>query len=139
MRKWLLLGVALAVLVACDDGVKKDYWENGNIKSELRYENGKLNGENHCWNIVRLGEEYYHVDVSRCYDGRFEEGFLLNDEFMWNDYRWNISNYPACTGELRYADVTEDAQETQGPSSEAETADGENGLTADEELPDGNS
>lgn len=45
MRKWMLGLVAMLMLVACDDGVKKDYWENGNIKLELRYENGKLNGE----------------------------------------------------------------------------------------------
>ncbi len=45
MKKWMLGLVAMLVLVACDDGVKKDYWENGNIKSELRYESGKLNGE----------------------------------------------------------------------------------------------
>ena len=121
-------GLALAYVEMCHQ-----------LDIDCRIVYGKLNGENHCWNIVRLGEEYYHVDVSRCYDGRFEEGFLLNDELMWNDYRWTISNYPACTGELRYADVTEDAQETQGPSSEAETADGENGPTADEEPPDGNS
>ena len=58
----------------------------------------RVNGENHCWNIVRLGEDYYHVDVSRCYNGDYAEGFLLNDERLWDDYRWNISTYPACSG-----------------------------------------
>ena len=45
MRKWLLLVMAMAMLVACDDGVQKAYWDDGKLKSELRYENGKLNGE----------------------------------------------------------------------------------------------
>ena len=74
---------------------------------------GQLGGTDHCWNIVRLEGSYYHVDVSRCYDGRFEEGFLLDDESMWNDYRWNISTYPACSGELRYADLAQEDQQAQ--------------------------
>lgn len=40
------LVVLLTVMVSCGDAVsvKKDYWDNGNLKSELRYENGMLNG-----------------------------------------------------------------------------------------------
>ena len=45
MRKWLLGLVAMLLFVACDDGVQKAYWDNGKLKSELRYEDGKLNGE----------------------------------------------------------------------------------------------
>lgn len=44
---WILCCVALmAFLASCDNHVtvKKDYWENGNLKSELRYVDGKLNG-----------------------------------------------------------------------------------------------
>ena len=48
------------------------------------------------------------MDVSRCYDGDYSDGFLLDDESMWNDYRWNISNYPACTGELRSDKISEE-------------------------------
>jgi hypothetical protein len=69
---------------------------------------GQLGGEDHCWNIIRLEGSYYHVDVSRCYDGTFDEGFLLSDERMWNDYRWSISAYPSCRGELSYADIAEE-------------------------------
>ncbi|MBQ1576860.1 MAG: hypothetical protein IIZ83_07850 [Oscillospiraceae bacterium] len=68
---------------------------------------GQMSGSDHCWNIVKIDGDYYHVDVSRCYDGDYADGFLLDDESMWNDYRWNISNYPACTGKLRYGDVAE--------------------------------
>ncbi len=45
MRKWVLWILAMLMLAACDDSVQKDYWDNGKLKSELRYENGKLNGE----------------------------------------------------------------------------------------------
>ena len=36
----------LFILCSCDDHVqvKKEYWDNGNLKSELRYVNDKLNG-----------------------------------------------------------------------------------------------
>ena len=45
MKKWMLGLVVVLLFVACDDGVQKAYWENGKLKSELRYEDGKLNGE----------------------------------------------------------------------------------------------
>lgn len=40
---WIALLVGMA---SCDNSVtvKKDYWDNGNLKSELRYEDGNLNG-----------------------------------------------------------------------------------------------
>lgn len=43
----LLVSLAFVlVMVSCDNSVevRKDYWENGNLKSELRYEDGELNG-----------------------------------------------------------------------------------------------
>ena len=45
MRKIGFLLLGLLLFAACDDGVQKSYWENGNLKSELRYVDGKLNGE----------------------------------------------------------------------------------------------
>ncbi len=46
LRCFLLLGLSLLFWVSCDTQVKvkKDYWDNGNLKSELRYEDGMLNG-----------------------------------------------------------------------------------------------
>ncbi|MBR3711374.1 MAG: toxin-antitoxin system YwqK family antitoxin [Bacteroidales bacterium] len=42
----MLLCVCLVALVACNNQgeVKKDYWDNGNLKSVLRYQDGQLNG-----------------------------------------------------------------------------------------------
>ena len=45
MRNWMLGLVAMLLFAACDNGVQKTYWENGKLKSEQRYDNGKLNGE----------------------------------------------------------------------------------------------
>ncbi len=95
-------GLALAYVEMCHQ-----------LGLDCRIVYGKLNGENHSWNIVRLDEDYYHVDVSRCYGERFEEGFLLNDERMWDEYRWTISAYPVCSGELSYAHLLEDDMQEQ--------------------------
>ncbi len=91
-------GLALAYVEMCHQ-----------LDIECRIVYGQYGGADHCWNVVRLDGSWYHVDVSRCYDGRFEEGFLLNDESMWNDYRWSIASYPVCAGELSYADIAEEA------------------------------
>ena len=32
-------------VISCSNDIRKSYWENGNLKSELRYEDGKLNGK----------------------------------------------------------------------------------------------
>ena len=47
MKKWYhFLGIlVVTVMAACDDGIQKSYWENGKLKSELRYVDGKLYGE----------------------------------------------------------------------------------------------
>ena len=114
-------GLALAYVEMCHQ-----------LDIDCRIVYGQYGGASHCWNIVKLDGSWYHVDVSRCYDGCFEDGFLLNDEQMWNDYRWNISSYPSCTGELDYAAlaVTEEApmsvpvpaeQSESQPDTEPET------------------
>ena len=73
---------------------------------------GQMSGSDHCWNIVKIDGDYYHVDVSRCYDGDFADGFLLDDESMWNDYRWNISNYPACNGSITFSEINSAEEDT---------------------------
>ena len=73
---------------------------------------GQMSGSDHCWNIVKIDGDYYHVDVSRCYDGDYTDGFLLDDESMWNDYRWNISNYPACNGSITFSEINSAEEDT---------------------------
>lgn len=65
---------------------------------------GQRNWTEHCWNIVAIDGEYYHVDVSACIGG-IEYGFLRTDESMWNEYRWDTSAYKACSGSLTYYDL----------------------------------
>lgn len=66
---------------------------------------GQKDWESHCWNIVTVLGSNYHVDVSECIERGMENGFLLNDQRMWNHYRWDISSYPSCTGDLTYREA----------------------------------
>ena len=66
---------------------------------------GQRSWRNCCWNIIQLGGKSYHVDVSACMTLGMDQGFLLPDETMWTLYRWDISSYPPCNGELRYEDL----------------------------------
>lgn len=104
-------GLALAFVEMCHQ-----------MDVDCRIVYGQLNGADHCWNIIKLDGNHYHVDVSRCYNGRFEDGFLLNDEQMWNDYRWSITSYPSCAGELSYAGIVEEEPQQPGQTAEEGTA-----------------
>ncbi|MBR3474151.1 MAG: transglutaminase domain-containing protein [Oscillospiraceae bacterium] len=66
---------------------------------------GQKDWNSHCWNIIEIGEACYHVDISLCCLNGPEKGFLLPDETMWSNYRWDISSYPPCTGPLRFDDL----------------------------------
>ena len=68
--------VAFFALVSCDDGVKRDYWENGKLKSELRYENEKLNGE--CVWYSQTGQKLLTVN----YKDDVKEGPMM---------RWHVN------------------------------------------------
>lgn len=73
------------------------------IDCEIVY--GQKNWEEHCWNIVAIDGAHYHVDISSCIRESMEAGFLLHDGQIWDRYRWNVASYPACNGELSYADL----------------------------------
>ena len=66
---------------------------------------GQLDWNEHCWNIVRLDGNYYHLDMSAAISKGIENSFLENDEGFWGLYRWDVSAYPKCAGELSYSDL----------------------------------
>ena len=66
---------------------------------------GQEDWTEHCWNIVRIDGSYYHVDITAAIEDGAEAGFLMNDEMAWGHYRWDVSSYPKCSGELRYGDL----------------------------------
>lgn len=65
---------------------------------------GTINGGGHAWNIVKLDNEYYQVDVT--FDAPFVNGtttqilthtyFNITDDVMSKDHVWEKSKYPLC-------------------------------------------
>lgn len=81
-------GIALAYVELC---------RQMNLECQIVY--GQRDWTSHCWNIVQIDGDYYHVDAA--YDGeeRSRDSFLGKDESFWVRYRWDMSSYPACSGE----------------------------------------
>lgn len=81
---------------------------------------GSMGTEEHYWNIIRLGEDYYHVDISQFVFDR-SYAFLMSDEMLWGTYIWAAENYPACAGTMRYSDLipTETVDDEASPEPES--------------------
>lgn len=67
------------------------------LKSQMVY--GQKNREDHVWNIINIGENYYHIDVSAC-TGTGPLNLFKSDADIWGEYRWNTLSYPACDQSL---------------------------------------
>lgn len=87
-------GAALAYIVLCRE-----------LGIDCRIVYGQEDWTEHCWNIVRIDGSYYHVDITAAIEDGAEAGFLMNDEMAWGRYRWDVSSYPKCSGELRCGDL----------------------------------
>ena len=87
-------GAALAYIVLCRE-----------LGVDCRIVYGQEDWIEHCWNIVRIDGSYYHVDITAAIEDGAEAGFLMNDEMAWGHYRWDVSSYPKCSGELRCSDL----------------------------------
>ena len=54
---------------------------------------GMRYGAPRYWNIVKVGDCYYHVDLLQC---RENEEFIMRLDSQMNGYVWDYSAYPAC-------------------------------------------
>ena len=94
---------------------------------ECRMVYGQRSWEDYCWNIVRVDGDYYHIDPAACAAGDLDNGFLLRDERMWEQCRWDVSAYPVCGGELSWHALAvqdgliEEEEEPEEAEEEAET------------------
>ncbi len=79
-------GLSLAMIALCS-----------RLDLDCRLVYGQKNWQNHYWNIIRIDDKFYHLDVETCINEGIKEGFLLNDERMWVTYRWDMSGYPQCS------------------------------------------
>lgn len=72
---------------------------------ECYYVTGVADGDNHAWNILKIGGKYYHVDAT--FDDPVVNGgsiqmlsheyFNISDSVIQKDHSWDRSKYPACT------------------------------------------
>lgn len=86
------LGIALAYCALCrTEGI------------ECVVVTGTLDGEGHCWNIVKIDQTYYHVDVSGYGALGLEKTFMRSDQQMGEKYAWDAASYPVCNGVKAYS------------------------------------
>lgn len=114
-------GLALAYVLLC---------RQQGIPCRIVY--GQLQWAEHCWNIIELEGQNYHVDVAACASGGMQAGFLLNDESMWTRYRWDTSAYEICAGNLNYWVLTGLSPDPESTEAPEETEEPEESLPPEE-------
>ncbi len=93
-------GIALAYVELC---------HRLGLDAQIVY--GQRNWSDHCWAMVKVNGDHYHVDLDAAIQAGPETSVLCSDEQFWGNYRWDVASYPKCTGTLTYPKVTSDADE----------------------------
>ena len=75
-------GLAMAYKAVCDA-----------LNIPCQVVSGRFQGTDRCWNIVQVGGNYYHLDLSM----QSETLWLRSDESMRSTYQWDAEGCPACT------------------------------------------
>ncbi|OOM79835.1 transglutaminase-like domain-containing protein [Clostridium sp. BL-8] len=69
---------------------------------------GKINGVGHGWNLVRLNNKWYQLDITNNDATNSDKYFLTSDDVLKKDgFTWNSDEYPACTE--KYYEVNNDS------------------------------
>jgi len=66
---------------------------------------GTQSGETHYWDIIKLGDFYYHIDASAYYAAGIAHSFMQSDEQMRENYEWDAEKYPVCSDQKTYSDI----------------------------------
>jgi len=87
-------GAACAFKALCDK-----------LEIECMVVSGRMGKNEHYWNIVKVDNDYYHVDVSVMEESGAKNALFLRDADKQVDCWWDQSEYPDCDGKLTYAAV----------------------------------
>lgn len=77
-------GLAMAYKAVCDA-----------LNIPCQVVSGRFQGTERCWNVVQVGGNYYHLDLSM----QSETLWLRSDESMQSSYQWDAESCPACTAQ----------------------------------------
>ena len=77
-------GLAMAYKAVCDA-----------LNIPCQVVSGRFQGTDRCWNIVQVGGNYYHLDLSM----QSETLWLRSDESMRSTYQWDAEGCPACAAQ----------------------------------------
>lgn len=73
------------------------------INIPVIYVEGKSQNQNHAWNIVKINNKYYHVDVTyldginnNSNDLRIKQYLFYTDDMMKADHSWDNKSFPVC-------------------------------------------
>ncbi len=102
-------GFAMALDLICDD-----------LGIECRVVRGRRDSVDHCWNLVRLGEDWYHVDAAAFDLDGAAQSFLRRDSEMVGRYWWDVNSYEVCEGPLSYASFAPEPPGENGTPGENE-------------------
>jgi len=82
---------------------------------------GRLDGLEHCWNIVKTEDGWYHVDVAMdITDSGYQYLLCTDGQMAEKGYRWNPSDYPRSAAEIiNVSSMTEELIHTE-PIEETE-------------------
>ncbi|MGI6578092.1 MAG: hypothetical protein ACOX1Q_08795 [Eubacteriales bacterium] len=70
---------------------------------------GRLDGLDHCWNLVSTEDGWYHVDVaSDITTSSYEYLLCTDDQMTERGFRWNTSDYPLSASDVINAFHTTD-------------------------------
>ena len=70
---------------------------------------GKMGGEDHVWNLIKVNGNWYHVDCTADDPVGGSEGdgyFMISDDVCSSSHSWNTSRYPTCGHTLDEAGKT---------------------------------
>lgn len=87
-------GIACAFKAVCD-----------RMGVECMVVDGRIGKLTHFWNIVKIEDSYYHMDITLLDTMGGNNSLFMKDSEKQTNCWWDQSEYPECNGELTYESV----------------------------------